>query len=110
MTLTADQVALVAGGLLLLWLLGPERCNYPKGEQPHRGCLHRGAALFWNCRSHGVHPLVRLMARLGGAELPHRRVCEKCKARTTFVRVSDTGIPILGCERYPACKGMRRLA
>lgn len=111
MPVTLDQLILIVLGLVVVErLLGPGRCLAPKERAPYHPCRRPGAGLIWKCRYHGRHPYIRLMARFGGVALAHRRVCEKCKSRTTFARFRKDGKPFLGCDRHPACTGIRFLA
>ncbi|MQA97820.1 MAG: hypothetical protein GEV11_25545 [Streptosporangiales bacterium] len=106
LTIPLVVVAIVA---MLVGVMGPGRCHGAIAKPPHRGCLRTTTGWFWKCPNHGRQVYFRLMARLGGGALPHRRVCEGCGQSTRFVRLNGTGKPFLGCSAYPRCTTKRFL-
>ena len=68
-------------------------------QKVFRGCTIRVYGLIGRCRSHGRHPVVRLIGVLGGTRLVNRRICPDCGQRIVFARQLETGSANLECAR-----------
>jgi hypothetical protein len=95
--------------LMLAIFTVPMKCCSPISKPPIRGCRTHVYGLIGRCRHHGRHPVLRLMATLGGLHLPERRVCDMCGRPALFCRMQKNGKPFLGCSGYPNCKNPRWL-
>jgi hypothetical protein len=102
---------IIAAVVIVFLVAGtPMWCQAPIGRPPFRGCRRRVPGFFGRCRDHGVRPGRRLVAVLGGQQLPLRRICAGCGRPAVFCRARDTGRPFLGCSGFPDCKKRRWLA